>query len=164
MAHRGGGVEPEPEPEPVSSETLSGGFFAGAKVTFYKTPKIRDVTNTESHTVLEVYDIDMTVDVSPTANVDSFGGCELGWQCWNEADDDSGETIVSEGSYASGETASLVFTSNGANVSIKGSFKANTPGWSWMQLVLTLNRSIGASVTPVKYSLSKSFYWPAPKG
>lgn len=114
--------------------------------------------------MLEIYDIDMNVDVSSTANVDSFGGGKLGWQCWNEADDDSGEIIVSEGSYASGETASLVFTHNGTNVSIKGSFKANTPGWSWLQLVLTLNRSVGAGSTPVKYLLSKSFYWPAPKG
>ena len=160
----GGGVVPEPDPEPVSSETLSGGYFSGAKVTFYKEPKIRDVTNTESHSVLEVYDIDMTVDVSSTANADSFGGGELGWQCWNDNDEDTGEIIVSEGSIASGETASLVFTHNGTKVSIKGSFKANTSGWSWMQLVLTLNRSVGAGSTPVKYSLSKSFYWPAPKG
>ena len=113
--------------------------------------------------MLEVYDIDMTVDVSPTANADSFGGAELGWECWDENDEGTGEEIVSDGSYASGETASLVFTHSGTNVSIKGSFKADTPGWSWLQLVLTLNRSVGAALNPVKYSLSKSFYWPAPK-
>ena len=39
---QGGGVVPNPEP--ISSETLSGSYFSGAKVTFYKEPKIRDIT------------------------------------------------------------------------------------------------------------------------
>ena len=160
MAHRGGGLVPEPDPEPVSSETLSGSYFSGAKVTFYKEPKIRDITTTESHTVLEVYDIDMAVDVSTTSNADSFGGAELGWECWDEGGE--GEEVVSSGSYATGETSSLTFTNSGTKTLIRGSFKANTPSWSSLQLVLTLNRSIGTSLTPVKYSLSKIFYWPAP--
>ena len=145
----------------MSSETLSGGFFAGAKVTFYKEPKIRDVTAAETHTVLEIYDIDMEVDVSTSSNADSFGGAKLGWSCWGEGGE--GEEIVSSGSYGSGETASLVFTSKGFILSIKGSFKANTSGWDSLQLVLALSKSIGVSSSLVEYALSKWFYWPAPK-
>ena len=105
----------------------------------------------------------MGVDVSTTSNSDSFGGAKLGWECWDENDEGTGEEIVSSGSYSSGETPSLVFTNNGAKVSIKGSFKANTSGWSNLNFVLTLNRTVGGATSPAKYALSKVFYWPAPK-
>ena len=155
-----------PDPEPVTSETLSGSYFNGAKVTFYKEPKIRDVTQQETYSVLEVYDIDMEVDVSTTSNAESFGGAKLGWNCWQEGDEVDEEVLVSSGSYGSGEYPSLVFTSKGSILSIKGSFKANIPGWNALnnlQLVLTLYRSVGSANTLVEYGLSKVFYYPAPK-